>query len=107
VARLQQTIKNLPVRVLPVRYLYRQFSIMFQTVIINNKQNSKRQNGTYDMYVRYTRKSIGNKFLDYLGPINFNAMPLYLKKYTFNNVKKSNNYKTNKKAIVHCLLLEL
>jgi len=43
-----------------------------------------------------------NKFLDYLGPINFNEKPLYLKKYIFNNVKKS-----NKKAIVNWLLLEL
>lgn len=48
------------------------------------------------MYISYTRKSIGNKFLDYLGPTIFNAMPLYLEKYFFNNINK-NNYNFYKK----------
>jgi len=51
---------------------------------------------------------MGHKFLDYLRPINSNAMQLYLKKHIFNNVKKTNNCIANKKNIVNCrLLLEL
>jgi hypothetical protein len=44
--------------------------------------------------------------VDYLGPTNFNSLPLYLKKYISSNVNK-NNYITNKKAIANYLFLKL
>jgi len=47
------------------------------------------------MYVSNTNKNIGNKFVDYLGPVNFNGMSLYLKKSIFDNIK--NNYEFKKK----------
>jgi len=58
------------------------------------------------MQVSYTNKSFGKKFVDYLGPTNFNSLPLYLKKNIAINVNKY-NFITNKKAIVNYLLNEL
>jgi len=46
------------------------------------------------------------KFVDYLGSINFNAMPLELKKNIVNNVYQ-NNYVFKKRTIVNWLLLIL
>lgn len=52
------------------------------------------------MHVGYTRKGIGNDFLDYSGLKHFKAMPLYLKKknnfYSVNDTNK-NDGKNNKK----------
>lgn len=93
-------------KVLPVRYLYKQFSIMFQIDKFSIQQNNKRENRSYDMQVNYSKKSIGQRFVDYLGPTNYNSLPFYLKKYIATNVNKS-SYITNKKAIVNYLLLEL
>jgi len=50
-----------------------------------------------------TKKNIGKKFVDYLGPINFNAMPFELKKNIVNNVNK-NNYEFKKKT-TYCKLV--
>ena len=94
-------------RVLPVSYLYRQFSILFKAGKINTTENvNKREHRAYDLQVSYTKKNIGNKFVDYLGSINFNAMPLELKKNIVNNVYK-NDYVFKKKTIVNWLLLNL
>lgn len=42
----------------------------------------------------YTKKGIRKKFIDYLGPVNFNSMIYYtyLKKKIFNNVNNKTNY---------------
>lgn len=45
-------------------------------------------------------------FVDYLGSINFNAMPFELKKNIVKNVYK-NNYEFKKRTIVNWLLLNL
>lgn len=92
-------------KVLPVRCLYRQFSIIFQVGRITTKQD-KRESRAYDMHVSYTKKSIGNKFVDYVGPTNYNAMPLDLKKLIY-NIISINNYDFRKKNTVHWLLSEL
>jgi len=67
-------------RVLPVRYLYRQFSILFKTGEITIKNVNKRENRAYDLHINYTKKNIGKKFVDYLDLINFNVVPLEQKK---------------------------
>jgi hypothetical protein len=54
----------------------------------------------------YTKKNIGNKFVDYLGLINFNAMPLELKKKIVNYVYK-NNYEFKKRTIVNWFLINV
>lgn len=79
---------------------------MFQIDKFRIQKNNRRENRSYDMQVNYTNKSIGKKFVDYLGLTNFNSLPLYLKKYISSNVNK-NNYITNKKAIANYLFLEL
>lgn len=93
-------------KVLPVRYLYKQFSIMFQIDNFGFRKNNRRENKSYDMQVNYTNKSFGKKFVDYLSPINFNSLPLYLKIIISSNENK-NNFITNKKTIVNYLFLEL
>jgi len=82
-----------------------QFSIIFITCKITNKQVNKRENRAYDMHVSYTKNNIENKFVDYLGPINVNSMPLYLKKSILNNVKI--NYEFKKKTIVNWFFTKL
>ncbi|KAF0767860.1 Reverse transcriptase domain-containing protein [Aphis craccivora] len=84
--------------VLPVRYLYKQFSIMFQIDNFGFRKNNRRENKSYEMQVNYTNKSFGKKFVDYLSPINFNSLPLYLKIIISSNENK-NNFITNKKTI--------
>jgi len=45
-------------KVLPDRYLYRQFSIIFITGKITTKPVNKRENRANDMYVSYTKNNI-------------------------------------------------
>jgi len=47
-------------RVLPVGYLYRQFSILFKAGNITTKNGNKREHRAYDLHVSYTKKNIGN-----------------------------------------------
>jgi len=44
------------------------------------------------MHISNTIKNTGSKLLDYLGPKNVDAMPMYLEKI-FSNYVNKNNYK--------------
>lgn len=46
-------------KALPVRFLYKQFSIMFQIDNFGFEKNNKKENRSYDMQVSYTNKSFG------------------------------------------------
>jgi len=45
---------------------------------------NKRENRFYNIPVKYSKKSFGQSFVDYLGPTYFNLMPYEAKKkYSF------------------------
>jgi len=48
-------------RVLPVRYLYRQFTILFKTGKITIKNVNKREKRGYDLHVSYIKKKYREK----------------------------------------------
>lgn len=55
----------------------------------------------------YTKKIFRKHFLNYLGPLNFNAVPLYPEKNIVSNVNKKSNYMIYNNFIVEWLLSEL
>jgi hypothetical protein len=63
--------------------------------------SNKRDTFKYNLIINYTKKRIGQKFVDYLEPINFNCLDFNLKKLlrinNETNVNKSvsNFYLTN------------
>lgn len=94
-------------KTLPIRFLYKQFAILWVSKQINFLHIDKRKSRAYDVRVNYTKKNFGKHFLDYLGLTYLNAMPLFLKKKIFFIVNKKSNYLINKNSIVKWLLSEL
>lgn len=46
----------------------------------NNKlYEGKRECRLYNFPVKYTHKPFGQYFINYLGPVNFNSMPIFIK----------------------------
>jgi len=43
----------------------------------------KRENRTFDVKMEYSRKAFGEKFIDYIGPKNYNVMPVNIKRDIF------------------------
>jgi len=76
--------------VLPINLLYKKFAIMFfiKNTPITDIVFSKRYR-THDISNNYTKKNIGQRFVDYLGPTFFNAMPLAIKKTIRSNPKSN------------------
>jgi hypothetical protein len=81
--------------VLPVRQLYKKIAIMFiikQLGIdqLHSDNSHIREIRKYDCPVKYTYKSFGQTFVDYLGPTYYNSMPLDFKRNIITS-KKINN----------------
>lgn len=72
---------------------------LIKNTTINDIVYSKR-NRTYDISNNYTKKTIGQRFVDYLGPTFFNAMPFAIKKTIRSNPK------SNHKIIIYNWLLQ-
>lgn len=51
----------------------------------------KRETIAYDFKINYAKKSIGQKFMDYLGPKAFNSLNINVKKYLRTNSTKNEN----------------
>jgi len=65
--------------VLPIRYLYKKYAILFTIknfINLNNNNRHLRDHIAYNLPVKYSNKS----FFDYLGPTYFNQMPTLYKK---------------------------
>lgn len=55
--------------------------------------NDKRENRAYNARIPYTKKSFGQKFVNYLSPKYFNSLPINIKISIYDNsrnLKKSN-----------------
>lgn len=65
-----------------------------------------RENRVYDTKINYSRKSFGQKLVNYLGPKFFNLMPTGIKKYIYSN---TGNLKITyiKKIIVNWLITSI
>ena len=64
-----------------------------------NEISNKRAFRSFDAKTSLCKKSVGQKFVDYLGPIYYNSMPFSIKK----NVNIDYNYNKAKKLIVEWL----
>jgi len=71
---------------LPLRFLYKKIAILY---VIKKFITSKihklnlidvREHRVYDLPIKYTKKSFGQSFVDYLGPKHFNELPISIKK---------------------------
>lgn len=90
-------INYITLSVLPVKFLYRKFAILFIIKKIINLKNKPpfsqvRENRAYNLPIKYTNKSFGQSFVDYLGSTYFNQMPILYKKNFHEgkvNVKKA------------------
>jgi len=52
-----------------------------------NSEKAKREHLAYDVKVIYLKKSFGQKFVDFLGPIYFHSMPVIIKNNIINKQK--------------------
>jgi len=55
--------------------------------------------------LKWSKLSFGQKFINYLGPVNFNSLPIDIKKNILNdniNIKKCLNF-VSFTEIIHCL----
>lgn len=70
---------------MPVTQLYKKdSSYMFTIKQLNiNRLHTDNSHKRYDFSVKYTNKSFGHTFVDYLGPTYYNSMPLDLKRNYF------------------------
>lgn len=57
--------------------------LLLKTLNHINKVIVKRENRAFDVKMEYPKKTFGQKFIDYLGPKNYNLMPLNIKKDVF------------------------
>jgi len=77
-------VNYIKLRVLPIRYLYKKFAILFtikKLVYLNNNNNRHlKEHIAYNLPVKYTNKSYGQSFVDYLGSTYFNQIPTLYKK---------------------------
>jgi len=85
--------------VLPLELLYKKSAIMFvhkKSDFFFIKQNDKPlgEDRLCNIKVLFTNTSFGQKFINYMGPVIFNALPIDVKKNIFNdqiNIKKCIN----------------
>jgi hypothetical protein len=76
-------VNYIKLSVLPIRYLYKKFAILFKIKkLMNFNKNNKhlREHIAYNLPVKYTNKSFGQYFVEYLGSTYFNQMPTLYKK---------------------------
>lgn len=66
-------------------HLYKPFAISFFLNPSGNNIFNKRETLTYDLKINFSKKSLGQKFIDYLRPRSFNSLNLYDKKCLRNN----------------------
>jgi len=71
--------------VLPINYLYKKFAILFTIKKCINPLNNTyfsqiREHRVYNLPVKYTKKTFGKSFIDYLGPTYFNQLSTITKK---------------------------
>lgn len=62
--------------------------MFLKNLIFNFLPIDKQENRAYDVQVNYTKIMFVKYFLDYLDPIYFNAIPMFLKKLIFCNGNK-------------------
>lgn len=84
-------------RMLPVKVLYKFFANVNISDISKqyiHKSENKREFRAYDVSIKYTNKQFSQRFIDYLGPVMYNSLPLNIKKKFFDHyTSKSNNIK--------------
>jgi len=71
--------------VLPIKFLYKKISILFTIKKFTHDKDyklleSKRVITRYNIPVKYSKKSFGQSFVNYLGPVYYNGMPCQYKK---------------------------
>jgi len=84
--------------VLPLNFLYKKYSISFtlKNHFKFDPNINKRESIRYDLNVNYSKKGIGRKFVDYLGPTYFNNLEINFKRYLrLNNYSNINKYLSN------------
>lgn len=75
--------------VLPFESVYKKIIIVYTyneklwNLLDKKKVIVKRENRVYDVRIEYSRKAFGQKFIDYLGPKNYNSMPVHIKRDIF------------------------
>jgi len=84
--------------VLPVDFVFKKMAIMWVVKHLDqwvekNEISNKRAFRSFDAKTSLCKKSVGQKFVDYLGPIFYNSMPFSIKKnininYKYDNAKK-------------------
>ncbi|KAL4126805.1 hypothetical protein QTP88_011014 [Uroleucon formosanum] len=84
--------------VLPVDLVFKKMAIMWvikhlDKWVEKNEISNKRAFRSFDAKTSFCKKSVGQKFVDYLGPIYYNSMPFSIKKnvninYRYHNAKK-------------------
>jgi len=102
-------INYIKLNILPVRFLYKQFAILYESNKLEKMQviNTSDIRAYYDINVWYTKKDFGKHFIDYLGPTMYNYMLLHITKNIFHNFYKKLGYLCNKKIIFNNLLENL
>jgi hypothetical protein len=94
-------------KVLPVRVLYKLFAIVNVSKQPINKCESKREFRAYDVSAKYTNKQFSQRFVDYLGPVMYNSLPLNIKKNFFDHsTLNCNNVEYIKRTVKTWLLSE-
>lgn len=88
--------------------LYKFFAIINISKQCIRKSENKREFRAYDVSFKYTNKQFSQKFIDYLGPVMYNSLPLNIKKNIVDHyTSKSNNIKFIKIIIKNWLLSEI
>jgi hypothetical protein len=96
--------------VLPFESIYKKIIILyiiknFESYMDINKVIVKRENRAFDVKMEYPKKTFGQKFIDYLGPKNYNLMPINIKKDIFFTEGNPYNYRNKKK--IHIWLFSI
>jgi len=88
--------------------LYKFFAIVNISKQCIHKSENKREFRAYDVSIKYTNKQFSQKFIDYLGPVMYNSLPLNIKKNIFDHyTSKTNIIKFIKLIIKNWLLSEI
>lgn len=71
--------------VLPIKFLYKKIDILFTIKRFTHDNDyklleSKREKTRYNIPVKYSKKSFGQSFVNYLGLVYYNGMPCQYKK---------------------------
>lgn len=74
-------VNYIKLRVLPIRYLYKKYAILFtikNVINVNNNNRHLRVHIAYNLPVKYSKKSFGQSFVDYLGPTYFIRKKIFM-----------------------------